>query len=162
MKEEMIKCFGQLTIEKLDGITGITETTVVPNMIVTLGKQYIAGRLLQTPQAAMTCMGIGTGATAATLADTGLQAEVLASAYANGVSRPTLTSPDNPSQVGAVLTYKCTFGTAAATSSNAMTEAAIYDNVTRGAGIMMARTVFGTVTKTNLDTVSITWSITIS
>lgn len=158
---DTIKAIGQLTIEKLDGITGKTETIVVPNMIVTVGKQYIAGRLLQTPQAAMTCMAIGTGTNAAALGDTALQTEVLAAEYANGTSRPTLTAPDNPSQAGAILTYKCTFGTSTNGATRAITEAGIFDSTTIGAGNMLARTVFGTVTKSKLDTITITWTLTI-
>lgn len=162
IQDEMVNCMGQLTIVKHDGITGETSTTVTPNMIVTLGKQYIAGRLQQTPQSAMIAMAIGVGNTAATLADTLLGSEILATAYNGGLVRPLLTSPDNPSKVGAVLTYRCTFGTSATTSTNAITEAGIFDNQTRAAGIMMSRTVFGVVTKTNLDTITITWTITIN
>lgn len=162
MIDEQVKAIGQLTIVKTDGITGETTTTVTPNMIVTLGKQYIAGRLKQTPQAVMTCMAIGTGTVAADLADTQLGTEVLATAYNNGVSRPLLTSPDNPSQAGAVLKYVCTFGTSTTPGTYAITEAGIFDNVTRAAGTMMARTVFGVVTKTASDTITISWSLTIS
>lgn len=164
MQEELntINAMGQLTIEKLDGITGSTETIIVPNMIVTLGKQYIAGRMLQTPQASMISMAIGTGTVAATLADTQLGAEILATAYTGGLVRPTLDAANNPSRAAAVLTYRCTFGTSATTSSNAITEAGIFDSTTRAAGVMMARTVFGVVTKTNLDTITITWTITIN
>ena len=161
-QNDTIACKGQLTIEKLDGLTGKTETIVVPNMIVTLGKRYIAGRLLQTPQTAMISMAIGTGTVAADLADTQLNSEILATAYNNGTSRPLLDVDANPSQALAVLTYRCTFGTAAATSTNAITEAGIFDSQTRNAGIMMARTVFGVVTKTNLDTITITWTITVN
>lgn len=162
MEESMVNCKGQLTIEKTDGVTGQKETIVVPNMIVTLGKRYIAGRLLQTPQSPMIAMAIGTGTTAAALGDTGLQSEILATAYASGTQRPLLDVDANPSQALAVLTYRCTFGPSATTSTNAITEAGIFDSQTRNAGIMMARTVFGVVTKTNLDTITITWSITIA
>lgn len=162
MKEESIKAIGQLTIEKVDGITGITTTQVVPNMIVTLGKQYIAGRLLQTPQASMTAMAIGTGTVAPALTDTQLGTEILASAYNGGVARPLLDVANNPSKAGAVLTYRATFGTSVTPTSNAITEAGIFDNTTRAAGNMMCRTVFGIVTKTHLDTITITWTITIN
>lgn len=162
MIDEQVKAIGQLTIVKHDGLTGETTTTVTPNMIVTLGKQYIAGRMLQTPQTAMSCMAIGTGATAATLADTQLGNEVLASAYNNGTSRPLLSSPDNPSQAGSVLKYVCTFGTSSTVGTYAITEAGIFDNITRAAGTILARTVFGVVTKTQLDTISISWTITVS
>lgn len=156
-----IKATGEVTIEKLDGITGEVTTTVVKNLIVTLGKQYIAGRLLQTPQAAMTSMAIGTGVTAAVIGNTQLEAEVLATAYASGTVRPTLDGAYNPARTLAVLTYKCTFGPATAVSSNAITEAGIFDSTTRGAGTMMARTLFGAVTKTNADTVTLSWAVTI-
>jgi hypothetical protein len=159
---DTIQAMGQLTIEKFNGVTGQTETTVVPNMIVTLGKQYIAGRMLQTPQSAMIAMAIGTGTTASTLADSQLATEILATAYTGGLIRPLLDAANNPSRAAAVLTYRCTFGTSATTSSNAITEAGIFDNTTRAAGVMMARTVFGVVTKTNLDTITITWTITIN
>ena len=160
--DETVKAIGQLTIVKVDGITGETTTTVTPNLIVTLGKQYIAGRLKQTPQAAMTCMAIGTGVVAATLGDSQLGTEVPGTAYNSGTSRPILTSPDNPSQTGAVLKYVCTFGTSSTVATYAITEAGIFDNITPAAGIMMARTVFGVVTKTAADTLTISWTLTIA
>ena len=162
MIQESIKAIGQLTIEKLDGLSGKTSTIVVPNMIVTLGKQYIAGRLLQSPQNAMTCMAIGTSTTAAALTDTQLGNEIPVTAYTGGLARPLLDAANNPSKANAILTYKCTFGTSTTTSSYAITEAGLFDSTTRAAGIMMARTVFGVVTKTNLDTLTITWTVTIN
>ena len=162
IEETGIKAIGQLTIEKIDGVTGETTTQVVPNLIVTLGKQYIAARLQQTPAQVMTCMGIGIGTTAPSLSDTQLANEVVVGAYNGGLVRPLLDVANNPSRAGAVLTYRCTFGTSSTPTSNAITEAGIFDNTTRGAGVMMARTVFGIVTKTHLDTVTITWTLTIN
>lgn len=168
--ENCIKAYGQLLIEKTNVVTLQTQSIVVPNLIVTLGKSYIAGRLKQTPQAAMTCMAIGTGTVAAALADTHMgglvgvaTTEVPAAAYIGSV-RPTLDVANNPSQNGAVLTYKATFAAPGGTTggTNAITEAGIFDNTTRDAGIMMCRTVFGVVTKTPLDSITITWTITIA
>ncbi len=163
MNTNEIKAIGQLTVTKLDGVTGKTETQVIPNLIVTIGKQYIAGRMLQTPQTAMSCMAIGTGSTNAAITDTRLEAEVAATIYV-GSQRPLFEAAYNPAKVGATLTYTTVFMPVATVSSVAITEAGIFDNraVSNNivdSGLMMARTTFGTVTKTHLDTLTITWSV---
>lgn len=162
MSDKSVKAYGQLTVEKIDGITGETTTQVIPNLIVTLGKQYIAGRMQQPPATVMSCMAIGIGTTAPALTDTQLANEVVVSAYNGGLVRPLLDVANNPSRAGAVLTYRTTFGTSVTPTSNAITEAGIFDSTAHGAGVMMCRTVFGIVTKTHLDTITITWTITIN
>lgn len=171
--EETLKAFGQLKIVKLDGLTGITTTQIVPNIVTTVGKNYIAGRMLQVgTHAPMTCMGIGTAgaANAPAVGNDRLFTEVLSTAYVGGI-RPVFEVSANPSLPGTasanVLTYTTIFLPVATASTNAITEAGIFNNTTvPGAGgisgIMLARTTFGTVTKTHLDTLTITWTVTIA
>lgn len=181
--DENTTAWGQLTIVKTCGITGETTTQVVPNIITTLGKTYIAQRMrgaIGTEGApgytavakAVTSMAIGTGAVATNVADAWLggntvlitaNTEVPVSVYTGGAVRPYITAPTGTANV---LTYVATFLPQTAAPTVAITEAGIFDsNVRSNTGVggnMICRTVFGVVTKTALDTITITWTITLN
>jgi hypothetical protein len=59
---------------------------------------------------------------------------------------------------GAVITYACTYPAGAHTA--AITEAGIFTAIT--SGTMLARTVFPVVNKGALDSMTISWAVTIS
>ncbi len=121
----------------------------VNNMVVTAGKEWVAARMKDT-STVMTHMGVGTSSTAAALGQTALVAE-----HSDG--RQTLTTSGG-SVAGAVITFHRTF--AAGNQTGAITEAGIFTAST--SGTMLARTVFGVVNKGALDTMTISWAVTIS
>ena len=145
MINDQIKATGELQVV-LTGPDGkVKETKTIPNLVVTTGKNFIAGRMVGTPTA-MSHMAIGAGTGAAAAGDTTLGSEL---------GRVSLTSG---SATGAVVTYVATFGAGVGTGN--VTEAGIL-NASSG-GTLLCRTVFGLVTKGADDSLSITWTITIS
>jgi hypothetical protein len=101
-----------------------------------------------TSSAVMSHMAVGTTNTAAAAGDTTLAAEV-------GSSRTALTSY-NPSTNTIVAI--CTFG--AGVGTGALVEAGLFN--ASSAGTMLCRTVFSTINKAAGDSLTITWTITIS
>jgi len=141
--QDGIALTGKLTISLNDAIVRETE-----NLIVTAGKEWVTARMKDT-STVMTHMGVGTGTTAAAIANTAL--ETITGA------RLGLTTSGGV-VAGAVITYACSFPAGAHTA--AITEAGIFTAVT--SGTMLARTVFGVVNKGALDTMTISWAVTIS
>ena len=118
------------------------------NLVVTAGKTWIAARMKDT-STIMTHMGVGTGTNAAAAGDTDLQT----------VEAPRLgLSTSGGTVAGSVITYAATFPAGAHTA--AITEAGIFTAVT--SGTMLARTAFTVVNKGALDSMTISWAITIS
>jgi hypothetical protein len=145
MIQETIKAKGELSI-KLFGPDGkLKAEQNVPNLVVTTGKTFIAARMVGTPTA-MSHMAIGSGTTNPDVADNTLQTEL---------GRVGLTSSGAS---GAVVTYVASFG--AGTGTGAVTEAGIL-NASSG-GTLLCRTEFSVVNKGADDSMSITWTITVS
>jgi len=117
----------------------------VPNLVVTAGKGYVASRMKDTSLGAMSHMAIGTNSAAAAAGNTALGAE----ADRNGLASTVVS--------GATVTYAATFG--AGEGTGAITEAALL-NASSG-GTMLCRTVFA-VNKGSQDSMTITWSVTVS
>jgi hypothetical protein len=145
MIQETIKAKGELNI-KLFGPDGkLKNEKTVPNLVVTSGKGFIASRMVGTPTA-MSHMAIGSGTTNPDVADTTLQTEL---------GRVGLTSSGAS---GAVVTYVATFG--ATVGTGAVTEAGIL-NASTG-GTLLCRTEFAVVNKGADDSMTVTWTITVS
>ena len=145
MIQETIKAKGELNI-KLFGPDGkLKDEQNVLNLVVTTGKTFIAARMVGTPTA-MSHMAIGSGTTDPAVGDTTLQTEL---------GRVSLTSS---ASAGAVVTYIASFG--AGTGTGAVTEAGIL-NASSG-GTLLCRTEFSVVNKGADDSMSITWTITVS
>jgi hypothetical protein len=118
----------------------------VDNLVVTAGKGYVASRIKDASATAMSHMEIGSGSTAAAASDTAL---------GSALGRVSLTSTSVSS---AVVTYVATFG--AGTGTGAVTEAGLF-NASSG-GTMLCRTVFSVVNKGSADSMTITWTVTVS
>jgi len=118
----------------------------VDNLVVTAGKGYVASRMKDATATAMSHMAIGSGSTAAAASDTAL---------GNELGRVSLTSTTVSS---AVVTYVATFG--AGTGTGAVTEAALLN--ASSSGTMLCRTVFSVVNKGSADSMTITWTVTVS
>jgi hypothetical protein len=118
----------------------------VPNLVVTDGKEYVASRMKDTTADAMSHMAIGTGSTAAASSNAALGAE------AGRVSLASTTVTANE------VEYVATF--AAGTGTGAITEAGILN--AGSAGDLLCRTVFSVVNKGASDSMTITWTVTVS
>ncbi len=122
----------------------------IDNLVVTAGKDWIASRMQGVTDGVMTHMTIGTGTTAAVIADTTLETSIFHQALA--VSGGSVT--------GSVITFAATI--AAGSGTGAITEAGIFNNATIDTGDMLARTVFSAVNKGAADSMTISWDVTIS
>ena len=146
MIQDSIKMTGELRITVTNPEGNIKHETVVPNLVVTAGKDYIAERMKDATTTAMSHMAIGTGTTAAAVGDTALGAEA---------GRVTLTSTTVTNNA---VAYVATFG--AGTGTGAITEAGLF-NASSG-GDMLCRTVFSVINKGAADTLGITWTVTVN
>ena len=118
----------------------------VDNLVVTAGKGYVASRMKDTSATAMSHMAIGSGSTAAAAGDTAL---------GNELGRVALTSTTVSS---AVVTYVASFP--AGTGTGAVTEAGILN--ASSSGTLLCRTVFSVVNKGASDSMTVTWTVTVS
>ena len=145
MINDTIKVTGELklTLTKPDGNT---HETVVPNIVVTDGKEYIASRMKDATATAMSHMAIGTGSTSAAAGDSALETEA---------GRVALTSTTVTSNA---VAYVATFG--AGTGTGASTEAGIFN--ASSSGTLLCRTVFSVINKGAADTLGITWTVTVN
>jgi hypothetical protein len=137
------KLTGKLKIELNDEVVA-----EVPNIVVSDGKDFVASRMKDTTDSAMSHMAIGTGSTAAAASDSALGSELSGSRTA--LTSTTVTDND--------IVYVATFG--AGTGTGAVTEAGIF-NASSG-GTMLCRTVFAVVNKGSADSMTITWTVTVS
>lgn len=143
---EILKASGSLRVV-LTGPDGvIKDDRNFHNLVVTTGRDFVASRLVGTASTIMSHMAVGSNTTAPALADTALGAEL------GRVALSSSTATTN------VVTYTATFPTG--TGTGALTEAGIF-NAASG-GTMLCRTVFAVVNKAANDTLSITWTVTIS
>ena len=145
-KKEETKATGKLTVEIKDKHGNVKETREVKNLVVDTGLAFIASRMKDATATAMSHMGIGTGNTAAAASDTALGTEA---------ARVSLTSTTVTSNA---VAYVASF--AAGTGTGAITEAGIL-NASSG-GTLLCRTVFSVVNKAASDSMTITWTVTIS
>lgn len=118
----------------------------VPNLVVTTGKNFVASRIKDTTDAAMSHMAIGSGTTAAAAGDTALGTEL---------DRQALTSTTVTNNT---ITYVATFG--AGDGTGAVTEAGLFNAASGGS--LLCRTVFNVVNKGASDSMTITWVVTVS
>jgi len=118
----------------------------VDNLVVTAGKGFVASRMKDATTTAMTHMAIGTGSSAAAASNTALGSQS---------ARTTLTST---TVSGADITYVDTFP--AGTGTGAITEAGLFN--ASSSGTMLCRTVFSVVNKGASDSMTITWTVTVS
>ena len=146
MLQDSVILKGALKIVLADAQGNIKDEREVPNLVVTVGKNFIASRMIGTTDNIMSHMAIGTGTTAPAVGDTTLGTEV---------GRVALTSnvrTDN------AIAYVATFP--AGTGTGAITEAGILNNST--GGTLLCRTVFSVINKGAADTLGITWTVSVA
>jgi hypothetical protein len=146
--KDKLEARGQLRIIVTAPDGSVREDRTEENLVVSSGLNFIVSRMKDTTQAAMSHMELGTGTTAAALANTALETPIAS-------SRVALTSTIVSTNT---ITYSATFG--AGVGTGAVTEAGVFNNST--AGTMLCRTVFPVVNKQAADSMSVTWTITVT
>ena len=143
-----IKIKGHINIKLLDTNGNVKDIRDLDNVIVTVGKNFLASWLKDATQSTsfMQYIGLGTGTNAADASDTDLQT-ALGSRVAG-----TLTSTTN------IWKNQATFAPGVATG--AITEAGLFSESTLGT--LFARQVFPVVNKQAGDTIVFTWEVTLS
>jgi len=156
--DEMIKGFGKnifdnieiknnVKVELFDEFGNLKECREVHNATTVKGKYIIADQLLDSPTIAKPgWMEIGTG----------VPGDTLLGAYAPGSRSAISTKTRNNN----VVTMVCTF--AAGAGTGVIIEAGVFNTAEENAEIMLASASFAVVTKTAVDTLTITWAITIN
>ena len=140
MVNDNLTLTGALVISKNDVVVQRTN-----NLVVTAGKNWVADRM-NDANTVMTHMALGTSTTAAAAGQTALVSEL---------DRNALTSTTVSTNT---VAYAATW--AAGDGTGAITEAGLFDAASTGD--MLARTVFSVVNKGASDSITITWTITIS
>ena len=143
MLKEKLKLTGKLSIAINNEIV-----KEVDNLVVTDGKEFVASRMKDTTDGAMSHMAIGTGSTAAAAGDSALGSES---------ARVALTSTTVSSNT---ISYVATFPANTPSSAAAITEAGLLN--ASSSGTMLCRTVFDVVNKCTADSMTISWTVTVS
>jgi hypothetical protein len=144
--QENLKASGSLRVIVTDKHGQVKEDREFRNLVVTVGKNFVASRMVGTASNVMSHMAIGSNSTAAAAGDTALGTELGRVALASSTA------------TGAVVTYTASFP--AGTGTGAIVEAGILNAAS--AGTLLCRTVFAVVNKGAGDAMSVTWTVTIS
>lgn len=147
---ECLSIKGRLSIVLRDKNGNIKEEREIDNLVVNAGLAFIASRMVGTAQAVMSHMALGSGATAVAASQTDLVAllgarEILDSSTISGTNNEKIV-------------YVSSFEAGDATG--AVTEAGIFNAAT--GGTMLCRTTFAVVNKAADDSMTVTWTITLS
>ena len=141
-----LKLRGDVALVLRDKDGNVKDERNIKNLIVDSGLNFICDRM-KNDETAMTHMALGSGSTAAAAGDTSLGSQL--------GSREALDSDTVSSNT---ITYVASFEAGDATG--AVTEAGIF-NAASG-GTMLCRTVFSVVNKGADDSLSVTWTITLT
>lgn len=146
--DEKLKLTGRVNYKLFDANGNLKDERDVNNVVVTVGKNFLAAWIAAASQAGyfMQYLALGTGTNAASAADTTLQTE-LATRVAGSLSSSTN-----------VWQNQGTFGPGVDTG--AITEAGIFS--ASSVGTMLARQVFPVINKAAGDSLQVTWQITLS
>lgn len=147
MHEDTAIVSGEFTLELFDPGRELKDRVVVPNLLVTTGKEGIADQMAKTPTLAVPkFIAIGTGSTAAAAGNTALVTEV---------KRKEATTR---TRSGAVLTLSVEF--AAGEGTGSLREAGVL--TASSGGTLYSRTVFEALGKEAGDALIATWALTIA
>jgi hypothetical protein len=145
--EDNLKLKGDVLITVKDKDGNVKEQRHEKNLIVTAGLNFICSRMKDTSAGAMSHMGLGSGTTAAAAGQTDLVTLL--------GSREALDSTTVSTNT---IAYVSSFEAGDATG--AVTEAGIFN--ASSSGTMLCRVVFSAINKAADDTMSVTWTITLS
>lgn len=144
-KKEDIVAFGRLQIQKFrEGV--LLQEVNTPNMIVSIGKQFIMERLISNIPTQINHMAIGSGTTAPVSTDSTLEAEL----SRLGIGMPLRNNT--------TVTFTGIFP--AGNGTGTISEAGLFNALS--GGTMLARTTFTPIEKGVDDTLAISWHIALS
>ena len=144
MLNDTLPMKGELTLTLLDSEGKVKDFKELKNLIVQVGKNFVANALINNSTSPFTYMAVGTNGTAATTSDTTLGAEIARQVFSSS------------SVSTNVVTLSTTY--AAGTATGTLQEAGIF-NASSG-GTMLSHVVFSSVSKGASDSLVITWTIT--
>ncbi|WP_225784661.1 phage tail protein [Xenophilus sp. Marseille-Q4582] len=144
--KDPIKATGDVLLTVIGADGKLKERREIKNLVVTVGRNFIASRMRGATPAVMSHMALGSGNTAAAAGNTALVAELGRAAL------------DSTGGTGNQVIYTATFGPGVGTG--AVAEAGVFN--AGAAGDMLARTVFSVVNKAADDTIVLTWTVTIN
>ena len=147
MINDNLKLRGDVAIVVKDKDGKVKDSREIHNLVVSAGLEYICSRMAGTSASVMSHMAVGSGTTAASAGQTDLVSILGA--------REAL---DSTSASSNTITYTSSFE--AGEGTGAVTEAGIFNALS--SGTMLCRTVFAVVNKDADDTMSITWTITLT
>lgn len=147
--KETPKITGYVKMSLLDSSGNVKQYQEVHNLVVASGLEFIAARMVDADiPSEMSHMALGSSNTTAVPLDLTLGAELGRVPLAGGVGEAD----------GNTVTYNAVFP--AGTATGEVVEAGIFNDVT--AGTMLCRTVFPVISKTENDSLAISWVITIN
>ncbi len=147
MINDDLKLRGDVAIVLKDKDGNIKDSREINNLVVSAGLEFICSRMAGASASVMSHMALGSGTTAASAGQTDL-VSVLG-------SREALDSSTASSNT---VTYVSSFE--AGEGTGAVTEAGVFN--ASSSGTMLCRTVFSVVNKEADDTMSVTWTITLT
>ena len=147
MINEDLKLRGDVAIVLKDKDGNVKDSREIHNLVVSAGLEFICSRMAGTSAGVMSHMALGSSATAAAAGQTDLLS-ILG-------SREALDSSTASSNT---ITYVSSFE--AGEGTGAVTEAGVFNAAS--SGTMLCRTVFAVVNKAADDTMSVTWTITLT
>jgi hypothetical protein len=145
---ENLKASGQLHVVLTGSDGQVKEDHLLKNLVVDTGLNFIVNRMKDAAATVMSHMTLGTGTTAAAAGNTTLETEIAG-------ARVALTSTTVAANQ---ITYIASF--AAGVGTGAVTESGIFNNIS--GGTMLCRTVFPVVNKQAGDSMTVTWTVTVS
>ena len=147
MINEELKLRGDVAIVLKDKDGNVKDSREIHNLVVSSGLEFICSRMAGTSAGVMSHMALGSGTTAAAAGQTDL-VSILG-------SREAL---DSTSASSNTITYVSSFEAGEATG--AVTEAGIFNAAS--SGTMLCHVIFPVVNKQADDTMSVTWTITLT
>ena len=147
MINEDLKLRGDVAIVLKDKDGNVKDSREIHNLVVSAGLEFICSRMAGTSADVMSHMALGSDTTAAAAGQTDLLS-ILGSREALDSS----TASNN------TITYVSSFE--AGEGTGAVTEAGVFNAAS--SGTMLCRTVFAVVNKAADDTMSVTWTITLT
>lgn len=130
----------------IDREDGTREVIDHHNLVVDVGKAFVASRMVGNTPNVMSHMAVGTNNAAPAAGQTALSTEIARVAF------------DSAGAAAAVVTYTATFGPGVGTG--ALVEAGLFN--ASSVGTMLSRVVYPVVNKNAGDTMSVTWTITVT
>mgnify|MGYP003637236974 CR=1 FL=1 len=147
MINDDLKLRGDVAIVLKDKNGNVKESREIKNLVVTAGLTFICSRMAGTSADVMSHMALGSSTTAASAGQTDL-VSILGSREALD------SSTASANTIAYVSSFEAGEGT------GAVTEAGIFNAAS--SGTMLCRTVFPVVNKQADDTMSVTWTITLT